>query len=505
MKSGRHFNKRAGMPTSLVALLLAAWFVDSAHAHDGALDPHFGTRGNGRVITEFCPACVQQLNALVIQRDPSDLSTPKLVGAGGVSFPSTNQKFALARYFLSGQLDKKFGDNGTVFTSFGADNSAWLGDQAYALAVDSRQNLVAAGSSNFSDGQSCRFALARYAPEGHLDYGFGTQGQVITNVNSACDLATAVVVTGSSSPEIVAGGISGDPGTPPTDSLGIRFTLIGYTGDGHLDHGFNGGIVRTEHFVFTLPNGAKQKSSYDILGALTVDQHNKLVALGQAQFETGGQLVALARYNLDGSLDQSFGNAGMVLTPVRATRANPFGLPASAASIRMQVDGKLVIAGQASLANDDQLSFVARYDSNGRLDASFNGGMVVANISPQAPGCLGLEGWQALAIAQTGKLVMAGAAQSTTGYCYSQFVVARYNTNGTLDHTFGTNGIARTFMPTDPGNFAVPVGGGARALVIQPNGALVAGGFAIDGPGALSPVQVWALVRYQVVPPVVSP
>ncbi|MBV9252124.1 MAG: hypothetical protein JO227_23130 [Acetobacteraceae bacterium] len=416
-----------------------------------------------------------------------------------------NQTFALARYFPNGQLDKKFGDNGTVFTSFGADNSAWLGDQAFALAVDSQQRLVAAGSSNFGDGQSCRFALARYSPEGHLDYSFGSQGQVTTNVNSACDLATAVVTLGSGSPAIVAGGISGDPGTPPTDSVGIRFTLIGYTGDGHLDHGFGGGIVRTEHFVFTLPNGEKQKSSFDILGALVVGQNDKLVAAGQAKFENGGQLIALARYNLDGSLDQSFGNAGMVLTPVRASRANPFGLPASAAAVRMQTDGKLVVAGQASLANDDQLSFVARYESNGRLDASFNGGMVVTNISPQAVGCLGLEGWQALAIAQGGRLVAAGSAQSLTNDCHEQFVLARYNANGTPDHTFGTNGIVRTFMPSDPVNFAVPAGGGASALVIQPNGALVAGGFAIDGPGALSPVKVWALVRYQVAPPAISP
>jgi uncharacterized delta-60 repeat protein len=476
-----------------MALAIAATVIHSARANDGALDPHFGTNGNGRVLTEFCRGCVQELNALVVQRDPQDYSTPKLVGAGGVSFPSENQKFALARYLLDGKPDYKFGLSGKVFTSFGAGNTTWAGDQAFAL--DSRQRLLAAGSSFFNDGQSCRFALARYLPGGQPDPDFGTEGRVLTNVNPACDLANAVVSMGS---DIVAGGFSGNPGTPPTDSIGTRFTVIRYTENGRLDHSFNGsGIVRTEHFVFTLPNGVKQKSRFDALRALVVDQNGKLVAAGQAQFDGGGQLVALARYNHDGSLDQSFGDAGMVLTPVSASGAQPFGIPASAAAIRTQTDGKLVIAGQARLADDDQVSFVTRYDSNGRLDATFSGGTVVINTSPKTTRCNGAEGWEALAITAHGKLVTAGGAQGGSD-CWNQFALARYNPNGTMDHSFGTNGVVRTFMPVDPAGFAVPAGGDAHALVVQPNGALVAGGFAIDG--SLTPVKVWALARYQIAP-----
>src|SRR5206468_1460260 len=188
---------------------------------------------------------------------------------------------------------------------------------------------------------------------------------------------------------------------------------------------------------------------------------------GRAVTGTGFDF-ALARYNPDGSLDSSFDSDGRVTTDFAGS------FDASSAVSR-EADGKLVVAGDAFTGTDYDFA-LARYNSNGSLDSTFDSdGRVTtdfANNSDEA---------SALSIQADGKLVVAGDRDTGTDF---DFALARYNSDGSLDSTFGSGGRVTTDFA---GSFDA-----ALALAIQADGKLVAAGGAIIG-NSLD----FALARYQ--------
>src|SRR5205823_15061950 len=136
---------------------------------------------------------------------------------------------------------------------------------------------------------------------------------------------------------------------------------------------------------------------------------------------------ALARYNRDGSLDESFGSGGKVLTDI-----GPFGGTAQALAI--EPNGKIVAAG-------DNISGFAlvRYNADGSLDSTFGSdGKVFTDLG------YGSSAWS-VAIEPNGKIVAAGEGITGGGcfypdnFCFD-FGLARYNPDGTLDQSFGSGG-----------------------------------------------------------------
>ncbi|HWE35935.1 MAG TPA: hypothetical protein VG406_05125 [Isosphaeraceae bacterium] len=183
----------------------------------------------------------------------------------------------------------------------------------------------------------------------------------------------------------------------------------------------------------------------------------KIVVAG-TQSSGGGAL--LMQLNQNGSLDRSFGGQG---TGLAAT-----GLPASNTTITsialepVAGDSKVVVAGQ--IGGTGQY-FVARYNSNGTPDTSFgsHGRVVSKFLSNGLPGSSGIA---ALKIQTDGKIVVAGSV--TSGNSVPSAVVARFNTDGSLDTSFAPNGQ----VTTDFGG----KGGQANGLAIQGDGKIV-----IDG------------------------
>jgi len=106
--------------------------------------------------------------------------------------------FTLARYNANGSLDTNFGNNGKVITDFSGYN-----DLAYALTVDSGGKIVLAGTASQND-----FAVARYNANGSLDINFGTNGKVTTDFGGYYDEALAIAID-SSGKIVVAGTASG--------------------------------------------------------------------------------------------------------------------------------------------------------------------------------------------------------------------------------------------------------------------------------------------------------
>jgi uncharacterized delta-60 repeat protein len=182
---------------------------------------------------------------------------------------------------------------------------------------------------------------------------------------------------------------------------------------------------------------------------------------------------------LAGNLDPSFGKGGVV------TQSH-----AGIGAIAVQPDGKIVVAGRASPATGVAGFALARYLPDGSLDPSFgDGGFVVTNLYPQASYAF-IE-----AIAQqAGKIVVAGTSDGLESEnVLHQFTLARYNRNGSLDTSFGTNGITNTAIP-EPVDQGVSRSAGAYALAVLPNGEILAAGSA--GWEAFPPTSSFALARY---------
>ena len=414
----------------------------SAQASPGDLDPTFGT--GGKVATDFVGGH-DQARALVVQADG------RLVAAGiAVTGEATNLDFALARYHPDGTLDPTFGNGGEVTTDFGGFPPA---DEAHALVQQADGKLVVAGGVFRSGGDSDNdFALARYQPEGTPDPTFGNGGIVLTDF---ADGEEARELALQADGKLVAAGVAF------TFGAGQMFGLARYNPDGSLDPSFgNGGTVTT-----AFGSGTVQ------LSGLAVQADGKLVAAGTVL--VGSTLdFALVRYQPDGTLDQTFGKGGRVITQI--TRSDD-----DAQALALQADGKLVLAGSANVGGHFDFA-LARYRPNGALDRTFG---KAGKVTTDFTGPDNSDAANALALQADGKLVAAGVA--FTGGVGEDFALARYQRDGSLDPSFGTGGRVTTdFTGSTPFE-------SVNALAVQADGNLVAAG--VVEAGELSD---FALARY---------
>ena len=328
-----------------------------------------------------------------------------------------------------GDLDSTFGSGGRVTTDFAGDS-----DLARVLAIQADGKLVVAGWAFTSTDYD--FALARYNPDGSLDSSFGSGGRVTTDFAGGADVAFALAIQADG--KVVVAGRAFTGTTTKND-----FALARYNSDGSLDSSFgSGGRVTTD---FT--------NTSDEVFALFIQTDGKLVVAGDTATSFIDSDFALARYNSDGSLDSTFDSDGRVTTDFAGGASVAFALA-------IQADGKLVVAGDTDTGFTGLDFALARYNSNGSLDSTFDsGGRVTTDFANSSDVAF------ALTIQADGKLVVAGDASTGTEL---DFALARYNANGSLDSSFGTGGRVTTNFP---GNSAE-----ASALSIQTDGKLVVAG-----------------------------
>jgi uncharacterized delta-60 repeat protein len=236
---------------------------------------------------------------------------------------------------------------------------------------------------------------AALAAPGQLDSGFGTGGTVITDVGGV-DWAGAVAVAPSGA-VVVAGGSGGD------------VALARYDAAGRLDARFGGG----RGTVVTDLGGD------DTADALVVQPDGKIVIAGQRSGD-----LALARYSADGTLDPGFDGDGIVVTDLGG-QERAFGL-------LRRADGRLVVVATTS----DRL-VLARYLRDGRLDPGFGRRGTVITRTP------GLD-WRMATQGRDGTIVVAGARIVTRPAQAMALVVARYRPDGRLDRTFARDGLTVT-------------------------------------------------------------
>ncbi len=481
--------------------IVVAGYSDDAGNYDfalvrynanGTLDNTFNL--DGKVTTDFA-GHGEEAYSIAIQRDG------KIVVAG-TSYNGANYDFALARYNVDGTLDNTFSGDGKLTTDFGSSN-----DEAHSVAIQGDGKIVVAGYSySNSNGEVFKhdFEVARYNINGTLDNTFSGDGKLTTDIAGTFDGASSLAIQVDG--KIVAAGES-------NDSRHYNIAVIRYNADGTLDNTFSGDGKQTTSFGLTA----------DYANSVAVQANGKIVVAGES-YKDGSSDFALVRYNSNGSLDNTFSGDGMLTTAIEsgndeahsvaiqgdgkivavgfsasdfaAVRYNVdgsldntfsgdgmlttiIGSSSDAYAVAIQGDSKIVAAG-ASYSNEGDFA-VVRYNNNGTTDNSFaSDGKIVTNIG--GPDIAATDNSFAVAVKSSNKIVLAGTSSLSGSDSKSDLALVQYNTDGTIDNSFGFQG--KVLGEFEGGKFA------ANAVAIQPDDKIIVGGYFFNTK------SYFALVRY---------
>jgi uncharacterized delta-60 repeat protein len=373
-------------------------FALTRYNSDGSFDASFGN--SGIVTTDF------GLNSSAWVTGLTLLSDGKIMVYGETDVGS-DIDFALARYNSDGSLDATFGNNGKVTTDINLHSVDYLD----TVSLQSDGNILVAGSSRNTGGFNS--AMVRYNSDGSLDTSFSYDGKVTPNIDWI-GITEGNCLTVLQNGQILLAGDSDEIGFYYPD-----FTLLRYNSNGSLDSTFgSAGKVTTDIGLH----------SYDSMTSMTLQSDGKILAAGVIKQHLGTNSdwdFALVRYNSNGSLDSSFGSGGKVITDIGLHSDDYMG------SMTLQNDGKILSAGYTDNSFDSDLALV-RYNSDGCLDASFgNGGIVTTNIGLH-------DEADSMTLQSDGKILIVGY-QRVDG-CDSNFFLIRYNSDGSIDTSFGSAG-----------------------------------------------------------------
>jgi uncharacterized delta-60 repeat protein len=337
--------------------------------------------------------------------------------------------FGLVRYLPSGKLDTSFGTHGLATTT----------GSAAGLAIEPTGDYLAVGAGSTSSGVST-FEVTRFTSSGKLDPTFGNDGVVTTTFPGASDGAAADAVLVEPDGNVLVGGQASVPGTTRNEPVITEGALALYSSRGALEGSFgSGGIVQSTSSIGNIAN-------------LGIDASGDIFVLpAHAEFSPSGQLDSSVTAETIVTSSQGGDNAFL-----------PNGQSVSATSVSVAKHNTDV---QATLFN-----------ANGTVDSAFDNppftytGAELAGF--QSPG--------AAAVQPNGQIVIAGSSFKDT----SVFGLARLDTNGSLDSTFGSTGVLTTSFQGDDG---------ATAVLIQPNGDIVAVGFSENNTTGVTDI---ALARY---------
>lgn len=389
-----------------LTLLIAFIIVSDSKPQSGQLDETFGNKGIATT-------------AIIPDRSNSEAFATKIQGdgkivAGGFYFNGNDFDFAVIRYNKDGSLDNSFGTNGIVITpvSRGADEI-----NSILIQIDSAEGniekIIAAGFSQNS--RDTDFVLVRYNPNGSLDSTFGGDGNGIvkSGTSNYADFATSI--TQQRDGKLVVAGYQ-------SNGHDFDFMVARLSADGIPDNNFGNpdGIITTE---------ISGKGTDDLAYAVAIQNNGDLIVAGSSDQENS---FAVARYKSSGLLDPSFADNGIAITSVGSPGAQRNNIALSAA---IQEDGKIVIGGRSLNDNINDFTLL-RYKSNGEPDSTFNdNGIVITDLQNNSGiGSIFIDHSDR----ENEKIIAAGSYFN--GFDID-VAVARYDTGGKLDDSFGTGGI----------------------------------------------------------------
>ena len=339
---------------------------------DGNLDNAFGV--NGKVTTDFGGG--DSLRSAVLQPDN------KIVAVGS----SSGGNYLIARYNTNGSLDTTFDGDGKISSNFGG--TSW----AARIALQSDNKLLVVGNAMIGTSYGAQLTLARYESTGVLDPIFANNGKALSDLGGgSTSSAGGTSVAQLPSGQILVGSM-----------VQSEFFLTRYSANGSIDSSFVG--------------DRETISSSNTPGLLQPD--GKYVAVWDYSASYDANFV-VGRYDTNGHFDKSFGVDGKATINFGGSRSVD-----NSRCIALQSDGKVLVAGYSYDSSLNRYDFaIARLNSDGNLDSGFGaGGKVLTDFG-------GEDICSSIAQQSDGKIVVAGTASN-------RLILARYNTDGSLDNTF---------------------------------------------------------------------
>ena len=330
----------------------------------------------------------------------------------------------------SASLDKSFGDNGKVI------RGGTLDDGIFDIISNSDGTIYACGGATVAPNNMDSF-LSKYSEDGNLVTSFATNGTALSGLakDDQCN-----AITKDSSGNIYAVGNYID------SSNQDRGYIAKYKSNGSLDISFNGSGFRGMNPVSTANVVAMQNGKVLIAG----QYNNKAV---------------IARLNSDGTVDGTFGNSGTLELGSGTTDDE-------IKDIAIDNSGKIIVVGKTVVGGTNTNVAIVRLTSNGQVDTTFGTNGVVTYDN------MGKNDWaEAVKIDSSGKILIAGQSGQA-------MALAKFNTDGNLDTSFGTNGL---FLNTSG------VGSASTDLTIDANDNILVTGIIAETTLSKYKMSVWRL------------
>lgn len=305
----------------------------------------------------------------------------------------------------TGILNSNFGDSGATFIAFQPYNIG----RVVAIQIDGK--ILTTGYSSTGSSYSS-ISLARVNPNGILDESFGDDGKVILPAIIDHDEALAIKIQNDG--KIILGGYSSILLANGT-TINKVFTLIRFLENGQLDTSFGeNGIVR------------QNLGNTGLFRTLKILDNGKILAAGDCFLNSIYQFVIM-RFNIDGSLDSTFGVNGIFHSEI-------CGYSSRCRSMDLDTNNNIILAGECSVNGLDNIFAIMRVLENGILDTSFGiEGKKTISIGGVSDNC------RSVLVQPDGKILLSGDTILSTGGL--DFCIVRLNQDGNFDDAFGNNGI----------------------------------------------------------------
>lgn len=307
-----------------------------------------------------------------------------------------------------GTFDPDFGDDG--ISRILLTTTGFFLDYANAMIIMPDDRILLVGDSFNSQTYEDQIILLMLNPDGTLDTSFGNGGYTLAQPHPTMHISNAkrapdgkIVVTGNARRAM---------------SGAIQDFIIGrFNADGTVDNTFGTNGFTSTRF------GNIQDGGNEVI----ILQNGKLVVVGFVTISSNfiDRSFGIARYNANGTLDTSFGNGGMVTTSMSSRGDEP-------RRVHELPNGKILVTGYSNNGTIATMTAV-RYNENGSLDASYGSGGIAAH----AIGSGSSTGRQSILLSD-GKLLMCGYSIVDD---VSVITFIRINEDGSLDTTFGTDGV----------------------------------------------------------------
>ncbi len=340
----------------------------------------------------------------------------------------------ITSYAAPGDLDPTFSGDGKL--------TDWSG-YAYCVVIQPDGKIVVVGNLDFNG-----LAIARYNADGSPDTEFGGSGKVLIPLPNYF----AADVTVQADAKIIVTGAEGDSNGGVIARLNSNGSLDStFDGDGMITDLVGAGSVAIQPdgkiVAYVYPQLVRYNSNGTVDTTFTTGTTNSFNDLalqpdgkivGASSVNVGGvnSDFAVYRFNPNGSLDTTFDSDGTVITPISDLDY--------ATSVSIQTDGKIVVTGSSFYFDGSNSVFaLARYLPNGALDTTFDtDGKLITSIDA------GDDRASSVSVQSDGQIVVAGTSKNSPN---GDFALARYNTNGSLDTTFG-GGDGKTTVDFDNSN-----------------------------------------------------